>query len=63
VDTGAGFEAVHDVYERYRAGQPGEVTRSAAIWEFVRAASRPSGSPLFWVLYQSAEGVDEGNRW
>jgi predicted acetyltransferase len=60
VDIGPEYEAVCSVYDRYRLRQPGEVTRSAAIWDFVRADNGDSHSPLFWVMYQSAEGVDEG---
>ena len=59
-DSAAGFEAMRGVYERYRAGQPGEVTRSPAIWDFVRADGGPGEPPLFWVLCRPAGGSDEG---
>jgi predicted acetyltransferase len=59
VDAEHDFTAIRSVYELYRRRQPGEVTRTDAVWELVRAETEP-GAPLFWVVYRAAGGIDEG---
>jgi predicted acetyltransferase len=57
-DGESSLDAIRDVYERYRRRQPGEVTRTDAVWDLVRAEIEPN-APLFWVVYDDG-GVAEG---
>ncbi|WHM38036.1 GNAT family N-acetyltransferase [Streptomyces sp. BPTC-684] len=52
-----------DLFERFRAGQPGAVSRNARWWDLNTGAVRRDDQPWtepFWAVYRSAAGEVEG---
>ncbi|WP_406343821.1 GNAT family N-acetyltransferase [Streptomyces sp. NBC_00648] len=52
-----------ELFERFRAGQPGAVSRNARWWDLSTGAARRDDQPWtepFWAVYRSAAGEVEG---
>lgn len=52
-----------ELFERFRAGQPGAVSRDTRWWDLSTGASRRDDQPWtepFWAVYRSAAGEVEG---
>jgi predicted acetyltransferase len=63
VDKAAAMELFPAVYDRILPGQPGMLARTPAWWEEIYADLenwRSGASPLFFAIYSSPEGGDEG---